>query len=64
MVNSMGLNSMAKKIPVAILGASGYTGAELVRLLYNHPHAETISLAVGSFSSISRTRAAVEFRTK
>jgi len=36
---------MAKKIPVAILGASGYTGAELVRLLYNHPHAEIISLA-------------------
>ncbi len=36
---------MAKRIPVAILGASGYTGAELVRLLSNHPHAEIISLA-------------------
>jgi len=28
-----------QKINIAILGASGYTGAELIRLLANHPHA-------------------------
>src|SRR3954469_22339553 len=27
-----------KKASVAVLGASGYTGAELVRLLLQHPH--------------------------
>src|SRR6202161_2995006 len=29
-----------KKAKIGILGASGYTGAELVRLLLRHPHAE------------------------
>ena len=29
-----------KKAKVGILGASGYTGAELVRLLLRHPRAE------------------------
>jgi len=28
-----------QKLNIAILGASGYTGAELIRLLQNHPHA-------------------------
>ena len=31
---------MATKANVAILGASGYTGAELTRLLLRHPHVE------------------------
>ena len=29
-----------EKIKTAILGASGYTGADLIRLLYNHPNIE------------------------
>ncbi len=33
-----------KKIRAAILGASGYTGAELIRLLVRHPHVEIILL--------------------
>lgn len=37
---------MSKNIRVAILGASGYTGAELVRLLLPHPHVQ-ISLLTG-----------------
>ena len=32
------------KIRIAILGASGYTGAELLRLLPSHPHAEIVAL--------------------
>jgi len=30
---------MANKIKVGIIGAAGYTGGELMRLLINHPHA-------------------------
>ncbi|ESR23299.1 N-acetyl-gamma-glutamyl-phosphate reductase [Lutibaculum baratangense] len=35
---------MADKTRIAILGASGYTGAELVRLLARHPHVEIVAL--------------------
>jgi N-acetyl-gamma-glutamyl-phosphate reductase len=35
-----------QKLNIAILGASGYTGAELIRLLMNHPHAN-ITLLTG-----------------
>jgi N-acetyl-gamma-glutamyl-phosphate reductase len=31
---------MSEKVKIAILGASGYTGAELVRLLWTHPRAD------------------------
>jgi N-acetyl-gamma-glutamyl-phosphate reductase len=34
------MNAHADRIRVGILGASGYTGAELVRLLVNHPRTE------------------------
>ena len=30
----------SNRLRIAILGASGYTGAELVRLLARHPNAE------------------------
>ncbi len=33
---------------IAILGASGYTGAELIRLLLPHPHAEIVTLTADS----------------
>ncbi len=33
-----------QKLNIAILGASGYTGAELVRLLLPHPHANIVAL--------------------
>jgi N-acetyl-gamma-glutamyl-phosphate reductase len=35
---------MSKKINIAILGASGYTGAELVRILHLHPSANITCL--------------------
>ena len=34
----------SNKLRVAILGASGYTGAELVRLLARHPHVAIVAL--------------------
>lgn len=37
------------KIRVAVIGATGYAGAELVRLLYNHPNVEIVALSSVSF---------------
>jgi N-acetyl-gamma-glutamyl-phosphate reductase len=46
---------------VAVLGASGYTGEELVRLLLRHPHAELV--AVSSRQYVGKTLAEVFPRT-
>ncbi|HZL40733.1 MAG TPA: N-acetyl-gamma-glutamyl-phosphate reductase [Pseudolabrys sp.] len=35
---------MATKLKIGVLGASGYTGAELVRMLLRHPRAELVLL--------------------
>ena len=37
-----------KRIRIGILGASGYTGAELVRLLIRHPNADVVLLTADS----------------
>lgn len=37
--------NMNKKIRACIVGASGYTGAELIRILYRHENVEIVSLA-------------------
>ena len=39
---------MQKKINAIVVGASGYTGAELVRLLSTHPHVEICALIAES----------------
>lgn len=39
---------MEKKIRIAVLGASGYTGADLVRLALTHPHVEIAALAANA----------------
>ncbi len=39
---------MADKLRIAILGASGYTGADLVRLALGHPMIEIAALAAGA----------------
>lgn len=36
------------KLKIAVLGASGYTGSELVRLLLAHPNAELVALTADS----------------
>jgi N-acetyl-gamma-glutamyl-phosphate reductase len=46
---------------VAVLGASGYTGEELVRLLLRHPHAEVV--AVTSRRYVGKTLAEIFPRT-
>jgi N-acetyl-gamma-glutamyl-phosphate reductase len=38
------MEQKSKKIPVAIIGANGYTGIELVRILLEHPHAELTTI--------------------
>jgi N-acetyl-gamma-glutamyl-phosphate reductase len=39
---------MAEKKTVAVLGASGYTGAELLRLLAAHPYFEVVAVTAGA----------------
>ncbi len=38
----------AQKIRVAVIGASGYTGADLVRLAYAHPNMQIVALTANS----------------
>ncbi len=39
------LEQYMKKIRACIIGASGYTGAELIRILWRHEHVEIVALA-------------------
>src|SRR3981189_1788051 len=39
---------MATKAKIGVLGASGYTGADAVRLLARHPHAEIVALTANT----------------
>ena len=39
---------MADKIRIGVLGASGYTGADLVRLAVRHPNMEIVALTANS----------------
>ena len=35
---------MAERINIAILGGSGYTAVELIKILFRHPHAEIVAI--------------------
>jgi N-acetyl-gamma-glutamyl-phosphate reductase len=39
---------MTRKLRIAVLGASGYTGADLVRLAIGHPHIEIAALSANA----------------
>ena len=41
-------------IKVGVLGAAGYTGGELIRLLLNHPEAEIVFSAMSTKDSSER----------
>lgn len=36
-------------VKVSIIGATGYTGSELVRILYRHPEVELVALTTRSY---------------
>ena len=46
----------SNNLRIAILGASGYTGAELVRLLANHPNAEIVLMTADRHAGQSYDR--------
>lgn len=52
---------MSEKINVAILGASGYTGAELVRLLWLHPKVRIAALTADRKAGASMAEAFPQF---
>jgi len=52
---------MSKKVQIAILGASGYTGAELVRLLHLHPHVEIAVLTADRKAGAAMAEAFPQF---
>ncbi len=45
---SLNANGMGSTIRIAVLGASGYTGADLVRLALTHPRIEIVALSANS----------------
>ncbi|MBF0228748.1 MAG: N-acetyl-gamma-glutamyl-phosphate reductase [Desulfamplus sp.] len=46
-------NSEYKKVRVAIAGATGYTGAELVKLIVGHPYCELVAVTSRSYAGES-----------
>ena len=44
---------MAERIKTAVVGASGYSGMELLRLLLNHPHVELVGVTSRSLAGKS-----------
>lgn len=45
--------SQPKKLRVGIVGGTGYTGVELLRLLANHPHAEVVAITSRSEDGVA-----------
>lgn len=50
-----------RKIKVAIVGATGYTGSELFRLLFTHPEAEIVAMSSNSFAGKSFAQVQKQF---
>lgn len=53
-----------QKLPIAIVGASGYTGAELLRLLLLHPEVEIVSLFAGRAAGTNIADVFPQFRDR
>lgn len=52
---------MKKKITVGVVGASGYSGEELVRLLLSHPHAELGAITSRQYAGQALTQTFPKF---
>lgn len=53
-----------QQIPITVIGATGYTGLELVRLLINHPKAEIVSVTSRQFAGESLSDVFPAFKGK
>lgn len=53
---------MSAKVKVAVVGASGYSGAELLRLLLRHPHAELVAVTSRSLAGKALSKEFPRFR--
>lgn len=55
------MNPSEKKCKTAIVGASGYSGEELVRLLLNHPHSELTTITSRQYAGQPLSRVFSKF---
>ncbi|HBY57250.1 MAG TPA: N-acetyl-gamma-glutamyl-phosphate reductase [Candidatus Atribacteria bacterium] len=53
-----------KKLKVSIIGATGYTGKELVKILMNHPKVELVYLTSSTYTGENIAEIFPEFRNK
>ncbi len=53
---------MSASVKVAVVGASGYSGAELLRLLLRHPHAELVAVTSRSLAGKALSKEFPRFR--
>jgi N-acetyl-gamma-glutamyl-phosphate reductase len=54
--------AMSSRVPVAIVGASGYTGSELLRILFAHPGVEVVSVTARRAAGQRLDQAFPQFR--
>ncbi|HYF36938.1 MAG TPA: N-acetyl-gamma-glutamyl-phosphate reductase [Prosthecobacter sp.] len=54
---------MSQKVKVAVLGASGYSGMELLRILLNHPHVEMVAVTSRTLAGKSLSAEFPRFRS-
>ena len=53
-----------KKLKVSVIGATGYTGRELVKILMNHPNIELVYLTSSTYAGKNMAEIFPEFRNK
>jgi N-acetyl-gamma-glutamyl-phosphate reductase len=53
---------MSAQVKVAVVGASGYSGAELLRLLLRHPNAELVAVTSRSLAGKALSKEFPRFR--
>lgn len=56
------MRAMSSRVPVAIVGASGYTGSELLRILFAHPGVEVVSVTAKRAAGLRLDQSFPQFR--